>query len=334
MKGKRYVNYGHVGEYVKLIQEALVSSEAPSADGKRTRLPEHGINGRFNAETKTAVEDFQREYGLAVDGIVGQQTLYWLDDTFRFYLSRPAAAADKKLPDRFPTNAAGLKAPKVSATMKVEQNVMASPNPNPMISAGASFLAQVEGTAGDKVFWVQNIRRIERKIHWDRTEDCRTNCQQARAFIGKAQGLDTRFPYAGPYQLTGEKDPAPSDDTPSHTARSMYMPTGDFQKGDVVTLFAHDQFRTFLAHGAGSTFNFASFNVLGFYDWEWSGKVRFTFDGTTWTAGSVNSRTDPKVTSFDPSNALVYLGPLYDADDLETNLASSRTKINETPDDW
>src|SRR3954452_5165747 len=37
MKGKRYVSYGNVGKYVRLIQEALVSSEAPSSDAQRTR---------------------------------------------------------------------------------------------------------------------------------------------------------------------------------------------------------------------------------------------------------------------------------------------------------
>jgi len=335
MKGKRYVSFGDAGKHVKLIQEALISSEVPSAEGKRTRLPKHGIDGIFGSETKAAVEEFQREYGLAVDGIVGQQTLYWLDDTFRAYANRPAPAADKKLPDRFATKAAGLAAPtSVSATMKVARTVTSSPNPKPEISAGVSFEAAVEGTPDDKVFYVQNIRRIDRKIHWERTEDCKTNCEQARAFIGKAQGLDTELPYAGPFILTDGKASAAADDTPALVAQETFNPKGDFQKGDVVTLFAHDQFRMFLAHGAGSSFNFSSFNPLGFFDWEWQGKVRFTFDGTTWTAGAVQSRIDPKVTSFNQSNALVFLGPLYTKEDLETNLSSSRTKIDEKPDSW
>lgn len=335
MKGKRYVNYGHVGNYVKLIQEALISSEVPSSDGKRTRLPKFGVDGIFGLETKAAVEEFQREYGVADDGIVGQQTLYWLDDTFRNYADRPGPAAGKTLPDRFAAKASALAPPKsVSAKMKVEQAVMADPNPRPEISARVSFKAEVEGTDGDKIFYVQNIRRIERKIHWLRTENCKTNCEEARAFIGKAQGLDTGLPYAGPVKLTGGKDSAEADDRPALVAQPTFNPQASFQRGDVVTLFAHDQFRMFLAHGPGSSFNFSSFNSLGFFDWEWKGKVRFTFDGTSWSAGSVNSRTNPKENSFDSSNALVFLGPLYVADDVETNLSSSRTKIDEKPDSW
>ncbi len=335
MKGKRYVNFGHVGNYVKLIQEALILSEVPTSDGKRTRLPKFGIDGIFGSETKAAVEEFQREYGLADDGIVGQQTLYWLDDTFRNYANRPGPPADKKLPDRFAAKASGLAPPtSVSASMKVEQNVMADPNPRPEISARVSFNADVEGTNDDKIFYVQDIRRIERKIHWARTEDCKTNCEEARAFIGKAQGLDTQLPYAGPFILKEGKVSAAADDKPALVAQTTFNPQGNFQTGDVVTLFAHDQFRMFLAHGAGSSFNFSSFNTLGFFDWEWKGKVRFTFDGTRWSAGSVNSRTDPKETSFDTSNALVFLGPLYVAEDVEKNLSSSRTKIDEKPDSW
>ena len=51
-------------------------------------------------------------------------------------------------------------------------------------------------------------------------------------------------------------------------------------------------------------------------------------------AGGVKSRMDPKETSFDRSKALIYLGPLYVAEDVETNLSSSRTKIDEKPDNW
>jgi peptidoglycan hydrolase-like protein with peptidoglycan-binding domain len=336
MKGKRYVSYGNVGKYVKLIQEALINSEVPSADGKRTRLPKHGVDGIFGPETLAAVKEFQSEYGIAVDGIVGQQTLYWLDDTFRNYPNRPGPESGKKLSDRFAPKNNALDAPQsVTATMKVERTVTSSPNPKPEISAGASFKAVVEGVKDDKVFWAQNIRRIERKIHWQRTEGCTTNCEQARAFIGKAQGLDTELPYTAPVILTGGKDTSEADDTPALVAQPTFNPQGDFQRGDVVTLFAHDQFRMFLAHGQGnSLFDYTSFNPLGFFDWEWKGKVRFTFDGTTWTAGTVQSRTDPKATSFDTSSALVFLGPLYTGDDVETNLNSSRTKVNEKPADW
>src|SRR5215213_8052707 len=244
MKGKRYVNYGHSGQYVRLIQEALLSSEVPQSDGTRTRLPKHGIDGIFGPETKAAVEDFQREYGVAADGIVGQQTLYWLDDTFRDYAGRPAPAAGKKLPDRFAAKASNLAAPKsFDVTMAVVQAVTADPMPKPEISASVVFTASVEGTTGNKVFYVQNTRRIERKIHWQRTEDCKSRCEEARAFVGKAQGLDTGLPYAGPFMLTGGKDEAKADDRPAHVAKADFNPQGDFKKGDNVTLFAHDQFR-------------------------------------------------------------------------------------------
>lgn len=335
MQGKRYVNYGHTGGYVRLIQEALLSSEVPQSDGSRTRLPKHGVDGIFGTETKAAVEEFQRDYGVADDGIVGRQTLYWLDDTFRNYAGRPAPAADKELPERFAAKAPNLAAPKsFDVTMEVVKTVTADPVPTPEISAGVMFTASVEGTKGDRVFYVQNIRRTERKIHWKRTEDCTTNCEEARSFIGKAQGLDTKLPYAGPFMLTGGKDEAKADDTPAHVGKAGFNPQGNFQRGDQVTLFAHDQFRMFFAHGSGGALDFSSFDALGFFDWEWRGKTRFTFDGTTWSAGSIERRIDPKQVSMSKTSELVYLGPLYTGDEIENNLRSGRTKTDETPGSW
>ncbi|HYN86383.1 MAG TPA: peptidoglycan-binding domain-containing protein [Pyrinomonadaceae bacterium] len=335
MKGRRYVSHGNVGEYVKLVQEALLSSEAPRADGSRTRLPKFGVDGVFGPETKAAVQEFQREYGLADDGIVGQQTLYWLDNTFRSYLDRPDPAAGKKLPERFARKASNLTALKsLGARMTVDKAVTAAALPFPQISAKVTFTAEAEGTPGDKIFYVQNIVGIVRKVHWKRTQDCKAQCEEARAFVGKAQGLDTKLPYGLSVVLTGGKDKAVEDDEPTAAGDERHNPKGDFRKGDSVTLFAHDRFRTFLAHGAGGAFDFSSFDALGFFDWQWRGKASFTFDGTAWSVGSVERRIDPAAAPFDTSAALVHLGPLYLGEDVDTNLRSARTKIDETPDSW
>ncbi len=334
MEGKRYVNYGHSGTYVRLIQEALLSSEQPQSDGTRTRLPKHGIDGIFGPETKAAVEEFQREYGVAADGIVGRQTLYWLDDTFRDYIGRPAPAADKNLPERFATLTKLGTHKSFDAQMKVDHPTETASTPLPEITAKVSFAAEVEGPPNDKVFFIQNIRRIERKYHWRRTEDCAVNCEEARVFLGKAQGIDTGLPYAGPFMLTGGKDKAEADDEPTMPADERYNPQGDYKKGDNVTLFAHDHFRMFIAHGTGGALDFSSFDALGFFDWEWRGKARFTFDGTTWTAGGVERRIDPKVMSLDKTSAPVFLGPLYTGEEIDRNLRARSTKIDETPASW
>jgi LysM repeat protein len=49
------------------IQNALI------ADGES--LPVYGVDGSFGAETESAVRQYQIKYGLAVDGIVGPETL-------------------------------------------------------------------------------------------------------------------------------------------------------------------------------------------------------------------------------------------------------------------
>jgi hypothetical protein len=100
-------------------------------------------------------------------------------------------------------------------------------------------------------------------------------------------------------------------------------------------VFAHDQFRMFLAFGpADPLLDFSEFDALGFLDWEWQGKVRFAFNGTTWSVGAVERRSDPSPNAMIPSRALIFLGPLYTGEEIDRNLRSERTKINEKPDVW
>ncbi|WP_123137255.1 MULTISPECIES: peptidoglycan-binding protein [unclassified Xanthomonas] len=60
---------GERGEQVKQLQGQLAQLGATGRDGK----PLHA-DGDFGGNTKYAVEQFQREHGLQVDGLVGRQT--------------------------------------------------------------------------------------------------------------------------------------------------------------------------------------------------------------------------------------------------------------------
>jgi peptidoglycan hydrolase-like protein with peptidoglycan-binding domain len=82
---KRVLEMGDKGEAVTKIQEALLEAGFS--------LP-NGANGKFDLETKAAVEAFQRASGLGVggglegsiakgiDGVVGATTMGWLDQRF------------------------------------------------------------------------------------------------------------------------------------------------------------------------------------------------------------------------------------------------------------
>lgn len=60
---------GERGEQVKQLQGQLAQLGAVGRDGKPLRA-----DGDFGGNTKYAVEQFQREHGLQIDGIAGQQT--------------------------------------------------------------------------------------------------------------------------------------------------------------------------------------------------------------------------------------------------------------------
>ncbi|QDS12142.1 peptidoglycan-binding protein [Xanthomonas citri] len=60
---------GERGEQVKQLQGQLAQLGAVGRDGKPLRA-----DGDFGGNTKYAVEQFQREHGLQIDGVVGKQT--------------------------------------------------------------------------------------------------------------------------------------------------------------------------------------------------------------------------------------------------------------------
>ncbi|EPR71550.1 eCIS core domain-containing protein [Cyclobacterium qasimii] len=71
-----YDNYatlknGANGTAVTLLQDALI--------GLDYRLPKFGADGSFGEETTRAVEAFQADMGLTVDGVVGRNTIRYLD---------------------------------------------------------------------------------------------------------------------------------------------------------------------------------------------------------------------------------------------------------------
>ncbi len=65
--GYRTLRKGDSGQDVKELQRLLLKWNSKL-------LPEYKDDGDFGGETKDAVEAFQREHGLTVDGIVGKQT--------------------------------------------------------------------------------------------------------------------------------------------------------------------------------------------------------------------------------------------------------------------
>ncbi|WP_343837717.1 peptidoglycan-binding protein [Salinibacillus aidingensis] len=61
------IGKGDSGEFVRDIQKDLIQAGYS--------LPAYGADSVFGSETERAVMRFQRDYNLAVDGLVGQQTL-------------------------------------------------------------------------------------------------------------------------------------------------------------------------------------------------------------------------------------------------------------------
>ena len=57
---------GDKNSYVTLLQTMLMD--------RGYKLPKYGADGSFGAETETAVKQFQRDWNLTVDGVVGPKT--------------------------------------------------------------------------------------------------------------------------------------------------------------------------------------------------------------------------------------------------------------------
>nr|WP_267191221.1 peptidoglycan-binding domain-containing protein [Xanthomonas dyei] len=76
---------GERGEQVKQLQGQLAQLGATGRDGK----PLHP-DGDFGGNTKYAVEQFQREHGLQVDGVVGGQTQAALGKTMSQHTAKQA----------------------------------------------------------------------------------------------------------------------------------------------------------------------------------------------------------------------------------------------------
>lgn len=64
---------GSKGSEVKKIQQLLLD--------RGYKLPKYGADGSYGAETEAAVKQFQKDWGLAQDGIVGPETLKMLENT-------------------------------------------------------------------------------------------------------------------------------------------------------------------------------------------------------------------------------------------------------------
>lgn len=77
---------GDKGQFVREVQQDLIKAGFP--------LPRFGADGTFGEETEVAVMRFQRKYGLAVDGLVGPNTLNKLNEV----LSEPRPVTEFPLP--------------------------------------------------------------------------------------------------------------------------------------------------------------------------------------------------------------------------------------------
>jgi hypothetical protein len=93
------MNWGEVGEAVRLVQQALIDL------GHRMPIStrKHGSpDGIFGDETKATVKAFQSRNGLVADGIVGRNTMGRLDRLLpRAGAALPALAADTWITHRF-----------------------------------------------------------------------------------------------------------------------------------------------------------------------------------------------------------------------------------------
>ncbi|MCU0370728.1 MAG: DUF4157 domain-containing protein [Bacteroidales bacterium] len=74
LQNKALIRKGAKGEHVSLLQKALID------DG--CSLPKYGVDGDFGSETEAAVKAYQTKHHLAVDGIVGPETMGHLDHNF------------------------------------------------------------------------------------------------------------------------------------------------------------------------------------------------------------------------------------------------------------
>lgn len=70
----RFLRHGDKGKYVEKLQNGLMDIGF--------HLPKFGADGDFGSETKNTVIDFQNEFDLQIDGVVGQQTMGTLDDIY------------------------------------------------------------------------------------------------------------------------------------------------------------------------------------------------------------------------------------------------------------
>lgn len=67
----RTLKRGSKGEEVRKVQQMLLE--------RGYKLPKYGADGDFGAETEKAVKQFQKDWGLKQDGIVGPETLKFLE---------------------------------------------------------------------------------------------------------------------------------------------------------------------------------------------------------------------------------------------------------------
>jgi len=73
LQGKNIIKRGKSGELVKTIQRALVDTYDLDL-GEYGELKD-GVDGKFGSKTKAGVKEFQKNFKLVVDGIVGPCTL-------------------------------------------------------------------------------------------------------------------------------------------------------------------------------------------------------------------------------------------------------------------
>lgn len=69
------IKKGSKGNLVRLAQEKLIA--------KGYKLPKYGVDGDFGSETENAVKELQRDAGIEVDGIIGNDTWRVLNSDFQ-----------------------------------------------------------------------------------------------------------------------------------------------------------------------------------------------------------------------------------------------------------
>lgn len=128
---------GSKGTDVENLQNALLNLGY--------KLPRHGADGIYGPETKQAVTDFQKDYGIKVDGVAGAETIGALNKT----LDVGAAKWFKKVGvDAYTDKIKNLQKLDPNAPLDMTPTIHKSKSQADVVKAVLDFISKYESTKG------------------------------------------------------------------------------------------------------------------------------------------------------------------------------------------